>query len=619
MTEHSTSICATRFRGYVDGLPHQWILDNLIADAGESRRILSSVMVKEAVAKFVTKSALARHFKALAPELGLQCAQAYLMGGNGLGLAEPAAYAKEPLLASLLVFAAQNGGGASGVKLFGFDEFEPALRPLMAEALAEAGAACECSPPAPVCLWRPLNDIVALCSLALHGELTRSVHGGLSRAALGTLKQVVHDSTLTGRSVPDGEFGHPAGFLMGFCLHEGLIADAGPEYCLNQQRFASWQGRSMKERLHRMAVYASEFLGCFGLELMNELSERAEGRWLSVNALVPKAERPALVRALSVLEFLGRAHISHSHSSSGTRFTAHRLAAVDVDRLCAKEHKRDTVIMSDFSVVIPQEVSPPELFEFSKVGALTAFDKVYKGQITKESVSNALSAGVDDDDMRGWLRERRAPANVVKTVDEWVREFSRLFVVSGSALVTSNEKVTRQIAALEPLRKHLTEVGAHTVFRIRPGSEQKVFDILEKLGFDTRAPGGLADIQRQDEKPSGVDDGIAVNEKRWQPLTDFSFTVETPQPAMNRTKYGGGLKQLGISEMIHVVDYAILTSQALVIDYAGSASIKQSIYTVMPTDIDRGIDAAVEAEIPCVRGRKQFYLNKIKRIGVVSP
>jgi hypothetical protein len=301
--------------------------------------------------------------------------------------------------------------------------------------------------------------------------------------------------------------------------------------------------------------------------------------------------------------------------------------------------------MPDFSVIIPQEVTSAELFEFSAIGILSGFDKVYNGQITKESVSNALSAGVDAELLRNWLRKRNAAANVVKTVDEWIREFNRIYVCNGFVLASCEETVTRQIAALEPLRKHLTELKAHTVFMAKHGSEHKVLDLLKKLGFDTRMPGGrtvtvgrnyrnantdtVDDIEGagneepmlRDEDADDAQDRYAPGgARRFAPLTDFGVAPEPPTQngAMSRTKYGSGLKALEQSEMIHVIDYAMLTNQALVIDYEGSAYIKRNIYTVVPVRIDKGIDAAVEAEIPYVRGRKQLYLDKIKRIAVVA-
>ena len=620
MTEHSkqNSPQALRFEDYAGKLPHELILGNLVSGGDGARRIVSSVTLREAAAKFSAPAALVRRFNSLPPELRLLCAQVYLTGGNGLVWGEPDAASKEPFLTSLLVYAAQRegAGGANGptARFFGFEEFEPALRPVMAEALAEAGCAGECAAHTAPPLWRPLNDVAALCSLAFQGQLGRSLHGGLSRSALNALRKLANDPTLTGRSVPEGLPGHPAGFLIGYCLHDALILDAGPDYLLNRQKFAAWSEKSMKERMHRLTNYAAEFLGGFGLELARELLLRGEGRWMSVNSLVPEAERPLLTRALGVLEFLGCLHTGHS--SGALRFAPHKRDDDDIDKHYAKQVARDTVVMPDFTVVIPQEAPPSEIFGFSAVGLLTGFDKVYKGQITKSTVSSALSAGGGAAEIREWLRARRASANVAKTVDEWIREFERLFVSHDAAVFVSDEKTAKAISGLEPLRKHLVKVDTHTVFRIRPGSEHKVLDILEKLGFDTRVPDGQAEAAAKHED---VPTDGSSEKKPWKPLTKFSSAAKNPTPpAMKRTKYGSGLKSLELNEMIHVVDYALLTGSSLVIDYEGSAYIKESIYTVTPVWIDRGIDAAVDAEIPCVRGRKRFFLSKIKRIGVIE-
>jgi hypothetical protein len=589
--------------------------------AGAPQRIVSSAMVKEAVAGFAAKASLAGRFGALPPEQRVRLARVYLMGAAGLSLpADPSAYLREPLLASLLAFAAQGGGG--GARLFGFGEFEPALRPQMALALLEAGDAGECPPPPPPCPWRPLNDVAVVCSLAAQGLLARNAHGGLARPALTALKRLVNDPTLSGRSVPDGAPGHPSGFLVGYCLKEALIVDAGGGYAPNKHCVSAWLERGMKDRLHRLNAYAEEFLEGMGLDLARELLLRAGGRAVAVSKILPEADRPHFSRALGVLGFLGRAHAWHSHGEE--RFAPCPPAEEDADALYAKEPKRGIVAMPDFSVIIPQEASPAEIFEFSKIGILCSFDKVYNGRITKESVSNALCAGAGADALNGWLRGRNAAANVASTVDEWIREFGRLYVSGGAILAARDETVARQLAELEPLRKHIARVDAHTVFIISPGSERKVSEMLEKLGFDTRVPGGCgaarAEAAAADAQTGGAAPPAA---KPFTPLTDFGADQKPPPPqrlsaAMSRTKYGTGLKALEQSEMIHVVDYAMLTNQALVIDYDGSACIKRDVYTVVPLGLDKGLDAAVEAEIPFVRGRKQFYLDKIKRIAVVA-
>jgi hypothetical protein len=405
----------------------------------------------------------------------------------------------------------------------------------------------------------------------------------------------------------------------------------------------------MKERMNRLTDYASGYLDGFGIGLLRELLDRRRqdelgggSRWISAGHLVPEDGLPALARALDVFEFLGRLHTSRHHGTSPARFAPLEEAAGDPDKICEKMRKRDTVIMPDFSVIIPQEAPPPELIGFTEVGLLTAFDKVYKGEITKASVGNSLSMGVDAEHIRHWLRERHAAANVAKTVDEWIREWSRLFVTRDAALVATDEKVAKAISGFEPLRKHLVKVNAHTVFMIRQGSERKVLDTLEKMGFDTRAPGGSDRANAHDtsgkkwaDKPAHGGHADTVDTKhddhpikilshdknKWKPLTDFSAVPavsDEPPPTMRRTKYGSDLKALDVTEMIHVIDYALLTGYSLVIDYAGSACIKESIYTVSPLNVDKGIDAAIEAEIPSVRGRKRFYLNKINRIGVAA-
>jgi len=604
---------ATRFLDYVKKLPHEWILDNLISGVDKNRRILSSAMIEDAVSEFVLETSLAERFEKLPEPVKLKCAQTYLMGANGLTLDSSNNFANDPLLNSLLVFAAADRGIT---KYFGFNEFEPLLRPFMARALAaQAGAEDGLHVRAnnyPPCPWRPLNDVAAVCSMAFQKLLKLSRYGGISRSGLSQLKRLVHDATLTGKGGDDAAEDHPAGFLIGYCLKNGLILTAESEYVLDLQQFNEWLKRGAGERLASFMDYASVFSGHFGFELLSETLSRCLGRWFSIKNMVCEQDREIFLNSLKVFEFLGRVILEDSDGD--VIFTPCPSEGSDTDRLLADQEMVHITIMPDFSVIIPQEVSPRELFAYANIGILVSFDKVYKGQINRQSVCGAMSQGVDDTDLRLWLLKRQSPANVLSTVEEWAREFSRLYVSHGAMLVSSNEKVTLQLSAYEQLKEHLTQVKCHSVFRIRSGSEQEVLDILEKLGFDPRTP---------DERPSIIsyEDKLpkASVEKRWEAVTDFtSASAGGPVMMMRGTKYGAQLKALDINEMTHVVDYAILTGQRIIIDYEGSAFIKQNIYTVLPLNIQKGPEPIIEAETVRAKARKQFFLRKIRRIGVVS-
>ncbi|MCL2688347.1 MAG: hypothetical protein FWE57_00680 [Chitinispirillia bacterium] len=598
-----------RFQDYVKKLPHQWILDNLICEDGSTRRILSSAMIEEAVSKFTGAGELIRRFEELPDNLKLKCSQVYLMGGNGSAQSASNDLLNDPLISSLLVFAAQNRGLT---KYFGFDEFEPVLRPVMAKTLVQKGLI----PNTPVkgalvCTWRPLNDVAAACSLVFHNLIKCSRYGGISRSGLNLLKRLVHDPTLTGKGKTyAGE--HPAGFLIGYCLKETLIVNVENGYALNLSIVKAWLKKSVKTRLGDIMSFASVFCGHFGFELLREMLNDCGASRVSVKGIVGDQDRETLLQALKVLEFLG--HLTLEESGSGLFFTPCRHAKEDPDKVLLNQRPGLMTVMTDFSVIIPQEISPAELFGYAYIGMLKSFDKVYKGQINRHSVCNAMSHGIDDTDMRLWLFKRSSPANVLSTVEEWCREFSRLYVSHDTVLVSSDKKITVQLSAYEQLRDHLTIVSADAVFRIRNGSEPRVFEILEKLGFDPRTPD-----ERPAIIPAAENQAAAAAEKQWKPLTDFSSVNDTERPLpMRRTKYGSELKALDISEMTHVVDYAILTAQHIIIDYEGSSLIKPNVYTVLPLGLQKGADPIIEAQTPRSKSRKMFFLRKVKKIGVLQ-
>ncbi|MFP4162927.1 MAG: hypothetical protein ACLFQB_02525 [Chitinispirillaceae bacterium] len=588
-------------------LPHQWVLDHLIKKEEGTRRILSSSMVEETARKFISRASLSQSFLELSPQLQLKCSLVYLMGGRGLNAAEFGSI-EDPLIKSFLVFAAKDQSGT--VKYFGFDEFEPYLRAHMSQVLADAAKVKDNARIPPVLPWRPLNDLAAVCGMAFQKQLTRSRTGGLSRTALNLLKKLIHDATVTGRS-RSGVGDTAAGFLISFALKKAFLTAEEPEYSLNAHCYESWRLKTLKEQLRSLNDYALAFSGYLRADLLKDLLSRSRGYWCSLS-FIPESDRKGFLGALKAFQFLG--WLDLGKSGSDVRFAAVPRTDESPEHLFAQQHKPPIMVMPDFSTLLPQESSPAEIFSYYRLGTLSDFDKIYKGVIDKASICNALSRGVEPTLLRDWLVERQAPSNVITTVQEWIREFSRLYVSSNSILVSADERVTLQVSSFEPLRKYLEPVSAHAVFRIHPGSEQKVMDVLANLGFDPRTPGEQKKTVHCEEKSSEV----LFPEMEWEPVTETADVSEEAQPAMRGTKYGAELKTLELNEMVHVIDYAILTGQRIIIDYEGSPYIKQNLYTILPLNIQKGVEPMIEAEVPRTRTRKQFYLRKITRIGVVS-
>jgi hypothetical protein len=207
------------------------------------------------------------------------------------------------------------------------------------------------------------------------------------------------------------------------------------------------------------------------------------------------------------------------------------------------------------------------------------------------------------------LEAWRAPRNVIETVREWIREFQRLCITGSPMLVTADEKVAFEIGSYGPLRGFLEPVRAHTLFRIRPGAEAAVKEILGAIGYDYRMP--CRDNVNAGEWMSA---GQGHSDS-WEPV--IGPPRETPAPflELRGKKYGSGLKAFDLNETMHVIDFAIMTGQGLMIDYGGSHRLRKGVYAIKPFSRTGGAEPLLEGGLS--RGRKKrFHVRMINRIGV---
>jgi hypothetical protein len=183
-----------------------------------------------------------------------------------------------------------------------------------------------------------------------------------------------------------------------------------------------------------------------------------------------------------------------------------------------------------------------------------------------------------------------------------------------SMLIAGDENVAVQVAAFEELRPFLEKVKVHTLFRIRPGSENSVRDIVRKLGFDER----MSRMTLQNDPVTEHDPLQSIQEmSEWTLIVEDEPDTRKTAPAFRGTKYGAELKALELSELVQVIDYAILTSQRLAFSYEGSPYVRKGIYTITPILCSKGAEPLLEGELQRTGSRKQFYVKKISAIGVV--
>jgi hypothetical protein len=85
---------------------------------------------------------------------------------------------------------------------------------------------------------------------------------------------------------------------------------------------------------------------------------------------------------------------------------------------------------------------------------------------------------------------------------------------------------------------------------------------------------------------------------------------------LTQGKYSSRLKALDLTDLMHVIDYALLMGQHLRFEYTGSPYIKKGMYLARPLSYKKGPEPMLEAETAGTKKKKTFLINKIVKIGV---
>ncbi|MBN1308839.1 MAG: hypothetical protein JXA18_13025 [Chitinispirillaceae bacterium] len=591
-----------QFSDYLKQLPPAWCIEHLFTEKDATRKILSSAMIEDCARRFADPAGLRRRFLSLDAQQRLRCALIYLMGSMGCAAEADCCGLDDPVVAAFLGYAATDREGR--MRVFGFDGFEPLLRKMLVPVIVDAAACIEEGAVLPICPWRSCNDITLVVSLAAQRLLIRKQSGKPGKAALQIIKKLVH----SGEMHKSEDIESIAGLIIGYALSRQLLREEELEYCFRPAAVAEWLALPIEKRVHDIVAFCTSRFSGWNIELLGQVCEAAGARWIT-DAVFAQDDRACVREALLVLQFAGIIEVR----KRGAELLLQRAPQAVFSPSAAAHHA--AVVMPDFTVVLPQESLPETLHIFARFCRVHSLDRVYRMSIEKGVLTEALSGGLEGERIIASLKQWKAPVNVIESAREWIREFHRLSLSTESLLITADAKVTEQIASYGSLLPLLERIPAHSVFRIRHGSEKTVRDIVRKLGFDERMPGIMGPEGGDPVPTEGVSE--IPEEPRWSLVVDNEPMGEKTAPAIRGSKYGAELKTLELSETIQVIDYAILTSQRLVISYEGSPYVRQGMYTLTPVVCSKGPEPMLDGELQRTGSRKQFYVRKIGSIGVV--
>ena len=592
------------FSEYIKELPSSIVFRNLLKEKKKERRIISSELIDIIKKEIASKDSLISRFDMMSLEAKKICALTYLFGYGGLKAVEYEEYHEE-LLNSFLIYSAHDKYGTN--YYFGFNDIEKILSDTLSSFLTESGKTEVEAKPVPFLTMRCLNDFTVMLVLALKGILKKKRDGGLAQISVSELRKGLHatvESCSFGKKVND--FDTIINLLLAYGIDRDFLTEEDKFYSTTDEQANKWLLRSYQDSYKDFNNFVVDYCGAWSMVLFNKMLDTIGNSWFATS-FFPVSCREKAITILQILHYMG---IIEAGSEGNDIFWRRNVTVIDFFKDTSKQK---VVILADFSAVLPQEVLPETLFTFSLLGAISKLDRVYKGIIDQNTVNESLSRRVKGDVLLSHLGKWGAPENVITTVKEWIREYLRLCIIKGDMIITFDEKTSMQISSYGPLRDIIEPLNADSVFSVKKGREKDALELLITMGFDPRVP--------EVQLPKPIPAHRILAEDFDEELTlSLDFEVESKKESrpVPSGKYSEELKELGVNELFHVIDYAILMGHSLRLEYEGSPYLKRGIYTIAPLKLENGVEPYIEGKTETSGAHKKYYIKRIKRIGVKS-
>ncbi|MDD5675170.1 MAG: hypothetical protein PHC61_13460 [Chitinivibrionales bacterium] len=607
---------------YLKLLPTNQIYDRFLKKIQRDRSIVSASRLFNLADRLSEKQNVIDRFTSLSAAAQKLCAAVYLSGDGGLMFEGKNAIRNE-LVDSLLVYPAQDE--SAKILLLRFSEFAPHLAGLLLKKMDDCAGVAVKSVASSSWPWRGVQDVVMLLLAASGGWLVQTKNGTLKKTAQQKLQrtmQCFENALFPGQH--DKKSLQCLYTLLQFCKDQRLLISGNQALAVSAPAVRQWLAQPLHECYFDIVEYFQNSWPLWDLETIRSWTAALPKRGLALDDLFDDPVQWS--DPFYLLVYLG---FFSWHKSSGALVAVPSTQVSDLlDQHFSPAVSDKHIISGDFSAIFPQESSPGALYDFSKVGAIGSFDRVFHGKVSKESVTNSLVNGMEPKALLSLLDQFRAPHNVSETVKEWMRQFNRLAIGSGHFVLSSDELVSAQLASYTPLKNCIEPLNAHRIFLIKPGEEDHVRQIFSKLGFDWRMPtsallpetsGAALESQVTEGETGGAAD-LFVTKKKLTPLIDGmpvnNGAVSEKTVEQKSGKYGGALKQLERGDLVHVLDYALIMGYTVALEYGGSLGIKAGTYSAVPVSLNKGPQACFEGRSENGNGLKKYLLEKILRIGV---
>jgi hypothetical protein len=302
---------------------------------------------------------------------------------------------------------------------------------------------------------------------------------------------------------------------------------------------------------------------------------------------------------LDILAWLG--YITLEYGEDSCRLYESRVSAEETPRV------KTGHVLPDFSLIIPPDIEPEQFLFFLRIGQIVSFDVVYKGEITRKSITYALSENIPGESIVDFLKQWKALPNIIQTVQDWIDSFHRCFI-EGSFMGITESTVSR-IMGDSDIAPHLKEVTGYRMFYIPPEYAEVVQRKMQEYGFDTSF--SLKDSEEEHR-------GTPFFPPEEAPAPEIVFAPDLAEEKVRENQssiYNGEVKKRSLRDTLRLIKYAKIMDLPLVVEYREGLSRGKKMQ-IRPVEFCSARDEFFEAA-DTMGNVLRFYITKIEKIGVI--